>query len=229
MATVLERQPGTHRPTLTIVPQQPCWSTRRDGSDRGGAMGREGRARYGNTGKHGINAYRVLREVAGEILATSDLRHVLDRCGTLVQDLLRSDACSISLLDEAAGALVPLLTLASGRSAPVAPLSLDLLNGRMRDAIKEGRSLVVAHSMVIDGDAPLPLTETQSALTAMLIPLPLGQAPLGILWVGRIHGEPFTPEDQELAEALAALIVLGLRGTTAFVRSQEVASREVVP
>jgi GAF domain-containing protein len=186
-------------------------------------MAAQGAAGRGATGKDGIGAYRILRDIAGEILATSDLGRVLERCGQLVQDLLQADACSIALLDDAAGALVPLLTMASGRRASNVPPPLDLANGRMRAAIKHGRALVVANNMVFDGDAPLPLPETQSALTAMLIPLPLGRELPGILWVARIHGEPFTPEDQELAETLAALIALGMRGTRDFIRSQETA------
>jgi GAF domain-containing protein len=146
-----------------------------------------------------------------------------------VQELLRADACSIALLDERAGKLVPLMAMASGRSTALAPLPLDLLEGRMLASINQGRSLVVAHGMIIDGDAPLTLSEAQSALTAMLIPLPLGQEMRGILWVGRIHGEPFGPEDQELAETIAALVALGVRGTDAFVRYQEIARRDDLP
>jgi GAF domain-containing protein len=164
----------------------------------------------------GISAYRTLRAVAGEILATTDLEHLLDRCGTLVQDLLRADACSIALIAEPTGQLVPLLTMAGGRSAPSEPLLFDLPAGRMRDAIVAGRTLVVAHGLVIDGDEPLPLAETQSALVAMLIPLPLGPEVRGILWVGRIHGEPFSPEEQDLAETLTSLVALAVRGTAAF-------------
>lgn len=159
----------------------------------------------------GIGAYRALRAFAEEILATSDLEQMLERCGSLVQRLLRADACSIALLDEQSGRLVPLLTMASGRMTTVAPLPFDLLNGRMRDAIYAGRSLIVARGLMIDGAAPLPLAEMQSALTAMLIPLPPEQGRRGIFWVGRIHGEPFTPEEQELAETLSALIALGVR------------------
>jgi GAF domain-containing protein len=86
----------------------------------------------------------------------------------------------------------------------------------MRDAIVAGRTLVVAHGLVIDGDEPLPLAEAQSALVAMLIPLPLGPEARGILWVGRIHGEPFSPEEQDLAETLTSLVALAVRGTAAF-------------
>lgn len=169
----------------------------------------------------GIGAYRALRAIASEILATTDLEHLLDRCGTLVQYLLHADACSIALIDERSGQLVPLLTMAGGRSAPSEPLLFDLPAGRMRDAIFAGRSLVVAHGTIIDGDAPLPLSESQSALAAMLVPLPLGPDLRGILWVGRIHGEQFSPEEQDLAETLVALVALGVRGTAAF-RAYEV-------
>ena len=161
----------------------------------------------------GIDGYRILRAFAEEILATSDLDKMLERCGILAQRLLRADACSIALLDERSGYLVPLLTMASGRTTTIAPLPFDLLDGRMRDAIYAGRSLVVAHGLVIDGNAPLPLAEMQSALVAMLIPLPPEQGRRGIFWVGRIHGEPFTPEEQELAETLSALVALGVRAT----------------
>lgn len=162
-------------------------------------------------GRQGIGAYRALRAVAGEILATADSGQMLERCGAVVQELLRADACTIGLLDERLGNLHPLLTVAGGRSAQVAPLPLDQLDGRMRAAIHEGRSLIVAHGMVLDGDEPLPLDEEQSVLTAMLLPLPLGQDVRGILWVARIHGTPFTADDQALAETLAALVALGIQ------------------
>ena len=161
----------------------------------------------------GISAYRALRAFAEEVLATSDLEQMLERCGILVQRLLRADACSIALLDERSGQLVPLLTMASGRTTTIAPLPFDLLDGRMRDAVYAGRSLIVAHGLVLDGPTALPLAEMQSALAAMLIPLPPEQGQRGILWVGRIHGEPFTPEEQELAETLGALVALGVRAT----------------
>ncbi len=168
----------------------------------------------GATGSsQGIGAYRALRAFAAEILATSDLEKMLERCGTLAQRLLRADACSIALLDEQSGHLLPLLTMASGRTTTIAPLPFDLLDGRMRDAIYAGRSLIVAHGLVIDGAAPLPLAEMQSALVAILIPLPPEQGQRGTFWIGRIHGEPFTPEEQELAEALSALVALGVRAT----------------
>jgi len=161
----------------------------------------------------GIGAYRALRTFAEEILATSDLEKMLERCGILAQRLLCADACSIALVDEQSGHLVPLLTMASGRTTTIAPLPFDLLDGRMRDAIYAGRSLIVAHGLVIDGAVPLPLAERQLALAAMLIPLPPEQGQRGIFWVGRIHGEPFTPEEQELAETLSALVALGVRAT----------------
>jgi hypothetical protein len=161
----------------------------------------------------GISAYRALRSFAEEILATSDLERMLERCGLLVQRLLRADACSIALLDERSGQLIPLLTMASGRTTTIAPLPFDLLDGRMRDAIYADRSLIVAHGQVLDGSTSLPLAEMQLALAAMLIPLPLEQRQRGIFWVGRIHGEPFTREEQELAETLSALIALGVRAT----------------
>ncbi len=161
----------------------------------------------------GIGAYRALRAMASEILATTDLEGLLERCGTLVQELLRADACSIALIDERSGQLVPLLTMAGGRSAPSEPLPFALPVGRMRDAIVAGRSLVVAHGTIIDGDESLPLAESQSALAAILLPLPLGPERRGIVWVGRIHGEQFSPEDQDLAEILAALVALGIRAS----------------
>jgi transcriptional regulator with GAF, ATPase, and Fis domain len=225
MALVLEHRPGQRSPSVTIMTQQPSWSARHDGSDREGAMGAQDPAGRGAAGKDGISAYRILRDVAGEILTTSDLGRVLERCGQLVEDLLQADACSIALFDDAAGALIPLLTMAGGRSTPEALPPLDLGTGRMRAAIKQGRALIVAHNLVLDGTAPLPLSETQSALAAMLIPLPLGPDFPGILWFGRIHGDPFTPEDQELAEALAALIALGMRGTKAFIDLQNAICR----
>ena len=123
--------------------------------------------------RRGVNAYRALRDLAGEILASDDVENALNRCGALVQELLQADACSVALLDQRAGALVPLLTMASGRSADIPPLSLQMLDGRLLKAIKESRPLIVAHGAIIDGDIPLPLSEAQSALTAMLLPLPV--------------------------------------------------------
>lgn len=162
----------------------------------------------------GIGAYRALRAFAEDILKSSDFDKLLDRCGRLVQRLLRADACSIALLDEQSGRLVPLLTMGSGRMTTGPALPFELLDGRMRDAIYAGRPLVVAHELVIDGAAPLPLLEMQSALAAMLLPMPLEQGQRGVFWVARIHGQTFTPEEQELAETLSALVALSVLATT---------------
>ena len=161
----------------------------------------------------GIVAYRLLRSFAAEILATDDLERLLARCGLLAQRLLHADACSIALIDESTGQLVPLLAMASERTTALVSLPREFLDGRMRAAIYAGRSLVVAHDLVLDGDVALPLAAKQSTLAAMLIPLPLEQGQRGIFWVGRIHGEPFTPEDQALAETLSVLVALGVRAT----------------
>ena len=188
------------------------WHTDTDVAHREAARADE-HATKSSQASQGIGAYRALRAFAEEMLATSDLEQMLERCGILAQRLLRADACSIALLDERSGRLIPLLTMASGRTTTIAPLPFDLLDGRMRDAIYAGRSLIVGHGLVVDGAAPLPLAEMQSALAAMLIPLPPEQGQRGIFWVGRIHGEPFTPEEQELAETLSALVALGVRAT----------------
>src|SRR5690349_22295389 len=161
--------------------------------------------------RRGVNAYRALRDLAGEILVSDDVENALNRCGALVQELLQADACSVALLDQRAGALVPLLTMAGGRSADIPPLSLQMLDGRLLKAIKESRPLIVAHGAIIDGDIPLPLSEAQSALTAMLLPLPVREGMSGILWIGRIHGEPFNAEELDLAETIAAMVALAIR------------------
>lgn len=219
MAMFSESWPGVDRSHLTIVPRDVSQPASWDSRDRGGMMGAHEEGEPHASRRSGIGAYRALRDVAGEVLATRDLGRLLDRCGRLIEELLQADACSVALLDEPAQALVPLLTMASGRSTPPVPLPLDLLNGRIHAAIKGGRPLVVAYNSAIDGDSPFPLAEAQSALTAMLLPLPLGPDLPGILWVGRIHGEPFTPDDLDLAESLAALIALGMRGTKAFMKA----------
>jgi diguanylate cyclase (GGDEF)-like protein len=161
--------------------------------------------------RRGINAYRALRDLAGEVLVSDDVENALNRCGSLVQELLSADACSVALLDQRAGTLVPLLTMAGGRSADVPPLSLQMFDGRLLTAINERRTLIVAHGAIIDGDVPMPLTEAQSALTAMLIPLPVRDGMHGILWIGRIHGEPFNAEELDLAETIAAMVALAIR------------------
>lgn len=161
--------------------------------------------------RRGINAYRALRDLAGEVLVSDDVENALNRCGALVQELLHADACSVALLDQRAGELVPLLTMAGGRSADIPPLALQMFDGRLLAAIADGRPLIVAHGAIIDGDVPLPLTEAQSTLTAMLIPLPVREGMHGILWIGRIHGEPFNAEELDLAETIAAMVALAIR------------------
>ena len=161
--------------------------------------------------RRGVNAYRALRDLAGEVLVSDDVENALHRCGALVLELLHADACSVALLDQRAGSLVPLLTMAGGRSAEVPPLSLQLLDGRLIAAIKERRSLIVAHGAIIDGAVPMPLSEAQSTLTAMLLPLPMREGMSGILWIGRIHGETFNAEELDLAETIAAMVALAIR------------------
>lgn len=163
-------------------------------------------------GDHGgVDAYRRLRDGAARLLASKELRPLLKGCDALTQELLHVDACSIALLDERGRVLVPLLTQAGGNTTMLEPLSLELFDGRIWDAIRGGRTIIVAGGMVLDGGEPLALAEPQSALTAMLTPLPLAAPHRGVLWVGRIHGAAFTLDDQHLAEALAALLAFGLR------------------
>ena len=176
--------------------------------------------------RRGVNAYRALRDLAGEILVSDDVENALNRCGALVQELLHADACSVALLDQRAGTLVPLLTMAGGRSADIPPLSLQMLDGRLLKAIKESRSLIVAHGAIIDGDIPLPLTEAQSALTAMLLPLPVREGMSGILWIGRIHGEPFNAEELDLAETIAAMVALAIRSLSTQRRKHDESRRD---
>ena len=163
----------------------------------------------------GIGAYRRLREAAAELLSRHDLRSFLGGCGTLTQELLRIDACSIALLDERTHRLIPLLTQAGGNTALLEPLPLEMFDGRIWEAILGGRTIIVADGMVLDGGESLALAEPQSALTAMLTPLPLVAPHRGILWVGRIHGEAYTPDERHRAEAIAALLAFGLRNVYA--------------
>lgn len=176
--------------------------------------------------RRGINAYRALRDLAGEVLVSDDVENALNRCGALVHELLHADACSVALLDQRAGTLVPLLTMAGGRSADIPPLSLQMLDGRLLAAITENRSLIVAHGAIIDGDVPMPLSEAQSALTAMLIPLPVREGMHGILWIGRIHGEPFNAEELDLAETIAAMVALAIRSLSMQPRRHDESRRD---
>ena len=162
-------------------------------------------------GHSGVDAYRRLRDVAAELLSLKELRPLLKACDALTQELLQVDACSIALLDERGRVLVPLLTQAGGNTTTLEPLSLELFDGRIWDAILGGRTMILAGGMILDGGEPLALAEPQSVLTAMLTPLPLVAPHRGILWVGRIHGKAFTLDDQHLAEAIAALLAFGLR------------------
>lgn len=160
---------------------------------------------------NGIDAYRRLRAAAAELLTLKELRPLLNACDALTQELLHVDACSIALLDERGRELVPLLTQAGGNTTTLEPLSLEFFDGRIWDAILGGRTIIVAGGMVLDGGEPLALAEPQSPLTAMLTPLPLIAPHRGVLWVGRIHGEAFTLDDQHLAETIAVLLAFGLR------------------
>jgi GAF domain-containing protein len=159
----------------------------------------------------GVDAYRRLRDAAEHLLALRELAPLLKGCGILTQELLHVDACSIALLDERARTLLPLLTQAGGHTTILEPLPLELFDGRIWESILGGRTIVVAGGMILDGGEALALAEPQSALTAMLTPLPLVAPHRGVLWVGRIHGEAFTLDDQHLAEAIAALLAFGLR------------------
>ena len=165
----------------------------------------------GYRGRTGIDTYRRLRDVAEQLLALRELAPLLRGCDALTHELLHINACSIILLDERSRVLVPLLTQAGGNTATLEPLPLELFDGRIWEAIIGGRTIVVAGGMVLDGGVPLALAEPQSALTAMLTPLPLVAPHRGVLWVGRIHGEAFVPDDRHLAEAIASLLAFGLR------------------
>jgi GAF domain-containing protein len=163
------------------------------------------------SGRGGIAAYRRLRDVAGRLLALRELDPLLEGFDALIQELLHVDACSIAMLDERSRTLVPLLTRAGGRTTPLEPLPLELFDGRIGEAIAGGRTIAIAGGLILDGGEPSALAEPESALTAMLTPLLVVAPHRGVLWVGRIHGAAFTPDDRQLAEAIAALLALGLR------------------
>lgn len=171
-----------------------------------------------STGPNGIQLYRTFRDLAGEILAAGDREGMLARCATILHELLPIDVCSVALLDTQTQTLTPLLTMAAdGRTdrAPAA-LPLALTGDRMAEAIKAGRPLIVGRNALLDGESPLLLQAAQSLLTAVLLPIPIGDDGVsGILWLGRVHGAPFTPDEQELAEAIASLMALALRGDAA--------------
>ena len=94
--------------------------------------------------RRGVNAYRALRDLAGEVLVSDDVENALNRCGALVLELLHADACSVALLDQRAGALVPLLTMAGGRSA-------DDGTGRQQARINQAATRVL-HSTSFPAD-----------------------------------------------------------------------------
>lgn len=172
------------------------------------------RINRGGVNRGGIDAYRRLRDAAAALLALRELAPLLKGCDALTQELLHVDACSMALLDERNRTLVPLLTQAGGHTTLLEPLSLELFDGRIWASILGGRTIIVAGGMILDGGEALALAEPQSALTAMLTPLPLVAPRRGVLWVGRIHGEAFTLDDQHLAEAIAALLAFGLRNVS---------------
>lgn len=177
-------------------------------------------------GLGGVRIYRMLRDLAGEILACDSLETMLERCITIIQELLPVHACSIMLLDHRAQALVPMMTMAAGHYNAGTPLPLSLVGGRIAEAIKDGRPLIISHNALIDGASPFPLAETQSLLTAMLIPLPVHRGMSGILWLGRIHGAPFTTEERELAKVVASMAALAIRSNHTERRLQEAARRD---
>ena len=172
-------------------------------------------------GLGGVRIYRMLRDLAGDILAGDSLETRLEQCITIIQELLPVDACSIMLLDRRAQALVPLVTMAAGHYTTGTPLPFSLVSGRIAEAIEDGRSLIISRNALLDGAAPFPLAETQSLLTAMLIPLPVHHDVSGILWLGRIHGALFAADEQELAEVVASLITLAIRSTCSECRPLE--------
>ena len=157
----------------------------------------------------GIRAYRMLRDLTGEILSGDSPEALLARLPDIVDELLPVDACSVLMLDRRSQTLQPLLTAAGGRHTVGLPL--QLAGGRMEEAIRGGRPLIVGRNALVDDGAPLPLPEAESVLTAMLIPLPVRHGMTGILWLGRLHGSSFTAEEQELAQTIAALVALAIQ------------------
>ena len=61
----------------------------------------------------------------------------------------------------------------------------------------------------LDGESSLLLAEAQSLLTAMLLPIQTSVDGVGgILSLCRLHGAPFSPDEQALAKAIASLLKL---------------------
>src|SRR5919199_741317 len=177
-----------------------------------------------NAGAGGIRAYRTRRTLANGILVGNSLDTMLQQLPLILGELLPVDALSVLLLDRRTQTLVPLLTSAGGRQTTGHPLPLS--GGRMEEAVAARRPLIISHSTLIDGDVPVPLAEAASMLTAMLTPLPIRQGMHGFLWLGRVHGAPFTPDEQELAETFATLVAMAIQRYWAERQLREAAQRD---
>ena len=186
--------------------------------------GRTTETKAETAGGGGIRAYRTLRNLANGILVGNSLDTMLQQLPLILGELLPVDALSVLLLDRRTQTLVPLLTAAGGMQTTGHPL--PLAGGRMQEAVAARRPLIISHSTLIDGDVPVPLSEAESMLTAMLIPLPMRQGMHGFLWLGRVHGAPFTPDEQELAETFATLVAMAIQRYWAERQLRESAQRD---
>jgi phosphotransferase system enzyme I (PtsP) len=169
----------------------------------GGAGTREGDAREAQRGpvrsRHGL---RLLEHVSTLIGESENLQETLDSVVQVVAERMRTEACSVYLLDESGTTLTLWATTGLERSSV----------GRVRMKISEGLTGLVIETMqpVAVPDAPVhprfkffPETHEERYHSFLGVPVLERRAPLGVLVVQTLRRRQFTADEISLLRTIA--------------------------
>jgi putative methionine-R-sulfoxide reductase with GAF domain len=171
----------------------------RDERSRGGA--RDGVASPVRP-SHGI---RLLERVSALIGESDDLQETLDSVVEVVAERMRTEACSLYLLDEAGGLLTLWATTGLDRGAV----------GRVRMRVDEGLTGLVIETMdpISVPDAPVhprfkffPETREERYHSFLGVPVLERRAPLGVLVVQSMRRRQFTTDEIAVLRTIAGQI-----------------------
>lgn len=151
---------------------------------------------------HGL---RLLERVSALIGESEDLQETLDSVVEVVAERMRTEACSLYLLDESGGTLTLWATTGLDRSAV----------GRVKMRVDEGLTGLVIETMqpVSVPDAPVhprfkffPETREERYHSFLGVPVLERRAPLGVLVVQSMRRRQFTPDETAVLRTIAGQI-----------------------
>lgn len=166
----------------------------------------------------------ALHRVAVTVNASLDIKETIERLARLTLEAIPADRCTLLLLDDAAGTLVPTLSIGQvsdpdlwQRFRGLEPIDLAEVPERAH-LFARGRAVSIGE-MAASPLVPPGVAEVFGTRSAILAPLIAGDEPIGLLvldWRDEV-GEKAV-EDVRLAEAIAAYASLAIRNARLYDR-----------